>query len=67
MASVHDLAAYIIRTQGSMSPWRLQKLVYYSQAWALVWEDKPLFRARIEAWPSGPVVPASGVLAHAAR
>ena len=31
-----------------MSPWRLQKLVYYSQAWALVWDDKPLFRTRIE-------------------
>jgi uncharacterized phage-associated protein len=58
VASVHDLAAYILHEQGSMSPWRLQKLVYYSQAWALVWDDKPLFRARIEAWPGGPVVPA---------
>lgn len=57
-ASVHDLAAYIMREQGGMSPWRLHKLVYYSQAWALVWDDKPLFRARIEAWPSGSVVPA---------
>jgi uncharacterized phage-associated protein len=57
-ASIHDLAAYIMREQGSMSPWRLHKLVYYSQAWALVWDDKPLFRARIEAWAGGPAVPA---------
>lgn len=40
-----------------MSTWKLQKLVYYSQAWALVWDDEPIFRARIEAWANGPVVP----------
>jgi hypothetical protein len=32
MASVHDLAAYIMCEQGGMSPWRLHKLVHYSQA-----------------------------------
>lgn len=36
---------------------KLQKLVYYSQAWHLVWEDKPLFSEIIEAWANGPVVP----------
>jgi uncharacterized phage-associated protein len=36
---------------------KLQKLVYYSQAWHLVWEDEPLFPERIEAWANGPVVP----------
>ncbi|MBL8173922.1 MAG: DUF4065 domain-containing protein [Bryobacterales bacterium] len=35
----------------------LQKLVYYSEAWSLVWEALPLFRARIEAWANGSVVP----------
>src|SRR5438067_12832449 len=35
----------------------LQKLVYYCQAWSLVWDEKPLFRERIEAWANGPVVP----------
>lgn len=40
-----------------MSAIKLQKLVYYSQAWHLVWEDEPLFKARIEAWANGPVVP----------
>jgi uncharacterized phage-associated protein len=36
---------------------KLQKLVYYAQAWSLVWDDRPLFRERIEAWVNGPVVP----------
>ncbi len=35
---------------------KLHKLVYYSQAWSLVWDGRPLFRDRIEAWVNGPVV-----------
>jgi uncharacterized phage-associated protein len=35
---------------------KLQKLVYYSQAWSLVWDEKPLFEENIEAWANGPVV-----------
>ena len=57
MASVHDVAAYILKKQGSMTAMKLQKLVYYCQAWSLVWDEKPLFHARIEAWANGPVVP----------
>jgi uncharacterized phage-associated protein len=57
MATVHDVAAYILHKQGAVSAMKLQKLVYYAQAWALVWDEKPLFRARIEAWASGPVCP----------
>jgi uncharacterized phage-associated protein len=56
MASAHDVAAYILKKQGSMSTWKLQKLVYYSQAWSLVWDDEPLFDEPIEAWANGPVV-----------
>jgi uncharacterized phage-associated protein len=58
MASAHDVAKYILEHQGSISTWKLQKLVYYTQAWNLVWADKPLFQDRIEAWANGPVVPA---------
>ena len=57
MATVHDVAAYILKQRGSMTTMKLQKLVYYSQAWSLVWDDCPLFKARIEAWAAGPVVP----------
>ena len=35
---------------------KLQKLLYYSQAWTLTWDAQPLFQERIEAWPDGPVV-----------
>src|SRR5690606_17143125 len=35
----------------------LQKLCYYCQAWALVWDEEPLFKERIEAWSNGPVIP----------
>jgi uncharacterized phage-associated protein len=35
---------------------KLQKLVYYAQAWALVWDDEPIFDEEIEAWANGPVV-----------
>jgi uncharacterized phage-associated protein len=54
--SALDVAAYILRALGAMPAMKLQKLVYYSQAWALVWDDKPLFDDRIEAWANGPVV-----------
>ena len=58
MATAHDVAAYILRKRGEMTAMKLQKLVYYSQAWSLVWDDEPLFQDRIEAWANGPVVPA---------
>jgi uncharacterized phage-associated protein len=56
MVSAHDVAAYILNRQGPLSAMKLQKLVYYSQAWSTVWDDRPLFRERIEAWANGPVV-----------
>jgi uncharacterized phage-associated protein len=57
MASAHDVAAYILKkSQGEMTTWKLQKLVYYSQAWSLVWDEAALFPEPIEAWANGPVV-----------
>ncbi len=53
---VFDVAAYILQKTGSMTTMKLQKLVYYSQAWSLVWDEKPLFVEDIEAWANGPVV-----------
>lgn len=57
MATVLDVAAYILNQKSPLTTWKLQKLVYYSQAWSLVWDDKPLFPEPIEAWANGPVVP----------
>jgi len=56
MADVFDVAKYILEKQGSMTTMKLQKLVYYSQAWSIVWDEKPLFAEEIQAWASGPVV-----------
>ncbi|MGC9292044.1 MAG: Panacea domain-containing protein, partial [Acidobacteriaceae bacterium] len=35
---------------------KLQKLLYYAQAWHLAFYDVPLFDDQIEAWVHGPVV-----------
>ncbi len=51
-----DVAACILREQGPIPALKLQKLVYYSQAWSLVWDDKPLFEEEIETWANGPVI-----------
>ena len=56
MASVFDVVAFVLERQGSMTTWKLQKLVYYCQAWSLVWDDDILFPEEIEAWANGPVV-----------
>lgn len=56
MVSVFDVAKFILDARGSMTTMKLQKLVYYCQAWSLVWDDKPLFSEEIQAWANGPVV-----------
>jgi uncharacterized phage-associated protein len=56
MVDVFDVAKYILHRQGPMTTMKLQKLVYYCQAWSLVWDEKPLFKEAIQAWASGPVV-----------
>lgn len=57
MADILDVAAYILHQKGGMTAWKLQKLAYYAQAWSLVWDQRPLFSDRIEAWANGPVCP----------
>jgi uncharacterized phage-associated protein len=41
----------------SITHLKLQKLVYYAQAWALAQLNKPLFEEDFEAWTHGPIVP----------
>ena len=53
-----DAAVYILKKMGQMSAMKLQKLLYYAQAWSLVWDDAPLFEEEIQAWANGPVIPA---------
>lgn len=57
MATVFDVAKYILHKLGPLSTWKLQKLCYYSQAWSLAWTGDPLFEEDFEAWRNGPVCP----------
>ena len=57
MATVFDVAKYILQKRGRLSTMKLQKLCYYAQAWSLVWNDAPLFDEDFEAWANGPVCP----------
>lgn len=60
-STARKIAATIItRCQArrmEVSNLKLQKLLYYTQAWHLVFEDGPLFDDALEAWVHGPVVP----------
>lgn len=55
MPTAHDVASYIL-SRRAMTAMKMQKLVYYSQAWHLSREGEPLFSEPIEAWVNGPVV-----------
>lgn len=55
MTTVFDVAKYILDRCGAMSAMKLQKLVFYSQAMSLVWDDQPLFDDDFQAWAKGPV------------
>lgn len=57
MTDVFDVAQYILKRMGKISTWKLQKLCYYTQAWALVWTETPLFDEDFEAWSNGAVCP----------
>lgn len=61
MTQALDIAHYFLsrayREQGEvLSALKLQKLVYYAQAWSLVFRQQPMFHDPIEAWQHGPVV-----------
>lgn len=56
MPSALDVAQYILDRRGPLTTMKLQKLVYYSQVWSIVWDDDRLFPEAIEAWKNGPVV-----------
>lgn len=64
--NVQDVADYFIfksnfddKHRSTISPLKLQKLIYYAQAWYSTFnEGKKLFNDDIEAWVHGPVVPA---------
>lgn len=56
MANAFDVAKYILEKKEDISEVKLQKLVYYCQAWSLVWDENELFHEDFEAWANGLVV-----------
>jgi uncharacterized phage-associated protein len=55
---VEDVAAAVLDRCADDKPesFKLQKLVYYVQAWYATWRGRPLFEEPVEAWENGPVV-----------
>jgi uncharacterized phage-associated protein len=58
---VFDVAKYFLlrakNEKRKISNKKLQKLVYYAQAWTLALTNRPLFSEKIEAWIHGPAIP----------
>lgn len=46
-----------ISSGSQITPLKIQKLLYYAQAWHLALYDKPLMNVEFEAWAHGPVCP----------
>lgn len=62
MKSAFEIVPHLLKqseksAESLITPLKLQKLLYYAQAWSLVFRGKALFYEDIEAWVHGPVIP----------
>lgn len=59
MADIHDVTDYVICRLADggvhVNQLKLQKLLYYIQAWHLAHHGRPLVSGRFQAWVHGPV------------
>ncbi len=60
MVDILDAARYLVflsygRKQYSLTPLKLQKLLYLAQGWSYVWDRRAAFWDEFEAWQYGPV------------
>ena len=58
--NIMDAAHYLVYLsyhdkRNSLTPLKLQKLLYLAQGWSYVWDNRPLFLDEFEAWQYGPV------------
>lgn len=55
-----DIAKYFVarnlKDQKGLSNKKLQKLLYYAQAWSMVFNNQTLFKDDIQAWIHGPAI-----------
>lgn len=56
MTTANDVMTYIRRTFPTYGRVQRQKVLYYAQAWHLVWHGRPLYPDVIHAYEMGPVV-----------
>lgn len=58
-ANILDVAHLVVlaasQKEIGVTPLKLQKLLYYLQAWNLVFFNTPIFQEEPEAWVNGPV------------
>ena len=61
MNKYNEISDYFIALAGAtgsyISNLKLQKLMYYVQAWHLAIYEEPMFNSKFEAWVHGPVLP----------
>lgn len=62
MRNCFDIIPYLLRKSidlghKGLTPLKLQKILYYCQAWNLAFKGKPLFSENFEAWVHGPAIP----------
>ena len=60
MVDILDAARYLVflsygRQRYSLTPLKLQKILYLAQGWSFVWDGKAAFLDDFEAWQYGPV------------
>ena len=60
MVDILDAARYLVflsyrRSKYSLTPLKLQKLLYLAQGWSYVWDNRAAFPDEFEAWQYGPV------------
>lgn len=60
MVDILYAARYLVflsygRKPYSLTPLKLQKLLYLAQGWSFVWDNKAAFSDEFEAWQYGPV------------
>lgn len=57
LVSAEDVLSYILEKNGPCTSLKAHMLLYYSQAWSLVWDEAPLFFEEIQSWDQGPIIP----------
>ena len=59
MINIIEASRYLVylsyKNMKSLTPLKLQKILYLSQGWSYVWDREPMFKECFHAWQYGPV------------